>query len=373
MKQLRVVFVLGARPQIIKSSVLIRMLSLDKQVRLSLIHTGQHYDYGMTKIFFEDLGLPEPSVNLGVGSSSHAQQTAKIMSRLEPLLINSKPDVVLVPGDTNSTLAGALTAAKLGIPVAHLEAGARSHNAKMPEEINRRLTDHCSTLLFTTTETCYRNLLIEGISEEKIRNVGDMMYDVLLHNLPAARKTTILKKLGIISKAYFLLTLHRQENVDSPENLKKILHAIKKLSQFTIVFPVHPRTRSRLCSLNLLDEVKNEKNILLTEPVGYLENLSLIKNARIVLTDSGGMQKEAYWLKTPCLTLREESEWMETVSSGANFVLGSDTERIVKKAREIVEHKKEFDKKMKTLPNPFGDGKASQRTLAEIKKAFLSP
>lgn len=371
MKQLHVAFILGARPQIIKSSLLIQLLNEDKKVKLSLIHTGQHYDYEMTKIFFEEFSLPDPSVNLNVGSDSHAQQTAKMMSRLEPVLLASKPNVVLIPGDTNSTLAGALTAAKLGIPVAHLEAGARSYDDKMPEEINRRLTDHCSTLLFTTTETCLQNLLKEGIRREKIRNVGDMMYDVLLYHLPKAEKTTILAKLGVEVKGYFLLTLHRQENVDNPENLKKILHALQKLKQFTIVFPVHPRTRNKLCSLNLYEQVQKQKNIILTEPVGYLENLALIKNASIVLTDSGGIQKEAFWLKTPCLTLRDKTEWVETVSSGANYVLGSDAEKIVKTAKEIVEHKEEFRRKMEALSNPFGDGKASRKTLTEIKKAFL--
>lgn len=373
LEKVNVALILGARPQIIKSMPFIRLSNEDKQVKLSIIHTGQHYDYEMTKVFFEEFSLPDPAVNLNVGSGSHAQQTAKIMTRLEPFLQKQKPDLVVVPGDTNSTLAGALTAAKLNIPVAHIEAGARSCDNRMPEEINRRLTDHCSTLLFTATENCSQNLLKEGISKDRVNLVGDTMYDVLLQQLPKAERTAILDQLDVKAKTYALLTLHRQENVDSLENLKRIMDAIVKLKKLVVIFPVHPRTRKQLCSFNLYTKLKEQKHVKLIEPVSYLENISLIKNANLVMTDSGGVQKEAFWLKTPCITLRENTEWMETVQLGANYLLGSNTERIVKTAEEIIENEEELCKKLRALPNPFGDGCASQRILKIIKdsQSFL--
>lgn len=367
MEKVNVALIIGARPQIIKSMPFIRLSNEDKQVKLSIIHTGQHYDYEMTKVFFEEFSLPDPAVNLNVGSGSHAQQTAKIMTRLEPFLQEQKPDLVVVPGDTNSTLAGALTAAKLNISVAHIEAGARSYDNRMPEEINRRLTDHCSTLLFTATENCSQNLLKEGISKDRVNLVGDTMYDVLLQQLPKAERTAILDQLDMKTKAYALLTLHRQENVDSLENLRRIVDAIVRLEKLVVIFPVHPRTRKQLCSFNLYTKLKEQKHVKLIEPVSYLENISLIKNANLVMTDSGGVQKEAFWLKTPCITLRENTEWMETVQLGANYLLGSNTERIVKTAEEIIENEEELCKKLGELPNPFGDGCASQRILKIIK------
>ena len=366
-----VALVLGARPQIIKSMPLIHLLNKDKHLELSLVHTGQHYDYEMTKIFFDEFSLPEPTANLDVGSGSHAQQTAKIMSLLEPILLQENPDLVLVPGDTNSTLAGAITAAKLNIPVAHIEAGARSHDNRMPEEINRRLTDHCSTLLFTTTEACSQNLLKEGISKGIIHLVGDTMYDVLLQQLPRAEKTKILDQLGVKAKTFALLTLHRQENVDNPENLGRIVAAIVRLKRLIVVFPVHPRTRKQLRSLDLYAKLEQQKHVRLIEPVSYLENINLVKNACLVMTDSGGVQKEAFWLKTPCITLRENTEWMETVRLGANYLLGSHTEQIVKTAEGIVENQEMFREKMQKLPNPFGNGAASQKIL-RIVKGFLA-
>ncbi len=310
--------VLGTRPQIIKSAPLIRLASKDEQIHLKTIHTGQHYDYEMTKIFFEELRLTDPIANINVGSGTHAQQTAKIMLRLEKVLQKQKPDLVIVPGDTNSTLAGALTAAKLNIHVAHIEAGARSYNMKMPEEINRRLTDHCSTLLFTPTENCTKNLTREGISKNKIYKTGDTMYDMLLQQLPRAEKTTILKKLKLKPKTYALLTAHRPENVDERKNLENIIEAITKLKPLTMIFPAHPRTQKQLRKAKLDRKLQKQKHIKLIKPVGYHETLKLIKNAKLFLTDSGGMQKEAFWLKTPCITLRKETEWTETIELEAN-------------------------------------------------------
>ena len=250
MTKVDVALILGTRPQIIKSMPFICLSNDDEQVKLSIIHTGQHYNYEMTKVFFEEFNLPEPTINLNVGSGSQAQQTAKMMMGLEPFLQEQKPDLVVVPGDTNSALAGALTAAKLNIPVAHIEAGARSYDNRMPEEINRRLTDHCSNLLFTATENCSRTLLKEGIGKEIVYLVGDTMYDVLLQQLPKAEKTAILDQLDMKKKPYALLTLHRQENVDSFENLKRIIGAIVKLKKVIVIFPLHPRTQKQLRSFN---------------------------------------------------------------------------------------------------------------------------
>lgn len=373
MEKVKVALILGARPQIIKSMPLIRLSNEDKQVKLFIIHTGQHYNYEMTKVFFEEFSLPEPTVNLEVGSGSHAQQTAKIMTRLEPFLQKQKPDLVVVPGDTNSTLAGALTAAKLDISVAHVEAGARSYDNRMPEEVNRRLTDHCSTLLFAATEICLRNLLKEGIEKACVNLVGDTMYDVLLQQLPKAERTAILDQVDVKAKAYALLTLHRQENVDNLEKLNSILAAIVKLKKVVVIFPLHPRTLKQLHSFNLYNRLKEQKHVKLIKPVSYLENINLIRNATFVMTDSGGVQKEAFWLKTPCITLRESTEWVETVQLGANHLLGSNTERIVKTVEKIIENEEELCKKLGALPNPFGDGRASQKILKIIKdsQSFL--
>ena len=363
---MNVTLVLGARPQIIKSAPFIHLASRDPQISLSIIHTGQHYDYEMTKIFFEELNLPEPVANLNVGSGTHAQQTAKIMLRLEKMLQRQRPDYVVVPGDTNSTLAGALTAAKLHIPVAHIEAGARSYDMKMPEEVNRRLTDHCSTLLFTPTENCIQNLLREGVEKAKIHQTGDTMYDVLIQQLPKAEKTQILEQLGLTPKTYALLTTHRPENVDNPENLKNITKAIIRLNQLTIVFPAHPRTQKQLRKTRLLKKLEKQKHIKIVKPLGYHETIKLIKNAAFVLTDSGGMQKEAFWLKTPCITLRETTEWPETIQLGANCLAGANIQKIVSSATKLIENG-EITERLKKLPNPFGDGKASQKILEVLK------
>jgi len=339
----------------------------DEKLKLSVIHTGQHYDYEMTKVFFEEFRLPEPVANLDVGSATHAQQTAKIISRLEPALLEQRPDLVLVPGDTNSTLAGALTAAKLNIPVAHIESGARSYDMKMPEEINRRLTDHCSTVLFTATQRCSQNLVKEGIDKRHIALVGDTMYDVLLQQLQKAEKTVTLKEFNVRTKGYILLTLHRQENVDSQVNLKRIINALERITMLDIVFPLHPRTRKNLLDFNMFATLRSKQHIKLIDPVGYLESICLIKNAALVMTDSGGVQKEAFWLKTPCLTLRESTEWIETVELGANRLVGSDTELIVRCAAEMVEDS-DLRNRMVVMPNPFGDGHASEKILHAIKE-----
>jgi len=368
---MKVTLVLGTRPQIIKSALLIHYLYRDSEVNFILVHTGQHYDYEMSRVFFEELGLPNPHYNLGVSSGSHAWQTAMIMLRLEEVLARERPDLVVVPGDTNSTLAGALTTVKMGIPVAHVEAGARSYDMRMPEEINRKVVDHISALLFTPTKNCTKNLLREGIDRERIFEVGDTMYDVLLHQLPKVDKSDILHQLGLKPREYIFLTIHRQENADSFENLANIVRALSELREFTIVFPVHPRTRKRLVEFNLLSKLEALGHIKLINPVGYIESLALIKNARLVLTDSGGIQKEAFWLKTPCITLRENTEWIETVEIGVNRLVGADPIKIVNTVKEVLENESEIRIKNETAQNPFGDGRASER-IVDVLKQFLS-
>jgi len=373
LEKLNVALILGTRPQIIKSAPLIHLANREKQIKLDVIHTGQHYDYEMTKVFFEELDLPDPIANLNVGSGTHAQQTARTMIRLESILQKEKPDLVLVPGDTNSTLAGALTAVKLHIPVAHIEAGARSYDMKMPEEINRRLTDHCSTLLFTPTENCTKNLLNEGINKKKIHQTGDTMYDVLLQQLPKAEKTNILNTLNLKPKTYALLTTHRPENVDNPKNLKNIFEAMMNLTPLTTIFPAHPRTRKQLQMLKLYNKIKEHEHVKLIDPTGYHEMLKLIKNAKFILTDSGGMQKEAFWLSTPCITLRDNTEWIETIQLEANWLTGPNPQKIGKKVHEILEDEEQIRNKLQRLPNPFGDGKASQKIFNTIKKFLSKP
>lgn len=365
---MRISLVLGTRPQIIKSSQFVQLASRDKEVILQIVHTGQHYDYAMTKIFFEELDLPDPNSNLGIGSGSHAEQTARIMLLLEKAWRKQRPDVILVPGDTNSTLAGALTAAKLIIPVAHMEAGARSYDMEMPEEINRRLTDHCSSQLFTPTHECTKNLIKEGIDMKIITETGDTMYDVLLQQLPKARKTTILEDLDLTAKMYALWTTHRPENVDNPRKLRNIVESLVKLAPLTIVFPVHPRTQKQLKTFRLYEVIAGQKHIRMIEPAGYHETLKLIENASVVVTDSGGVQKEAFWLKTPCVTIRKDTEWTETVELGANTLIQNNVQEIVRTVKKIVERQERIVGRLNKTQNPFGDGKASHSILQALKE-----
>ena len=364
---MRLMLVVGARPQIIKSAPIVHEARKHGEIELQLVHTGQHYDFEMSKVFFDEMALPEPLVNLGVGSGSHAWQTGNMMIELEKTMIEHKPDVVMVPGDTNSTLAGAVVAAKLHVPVAHVEAGARSYDMRMPEEINRRLADHCSQLLFAPTKNCARNLGSEGFANKVVKVSGDSMYDALLQHVSAASKIDILRRLGLGSEEYAALTLHRPENVDDSKILGRIVKAIISL-KLTTVFPVHPRTRQQLAATSLLAKIQEAAHMKLTDPMGYHEMLQLTKHARMVFTDSGGLQKEAFWLHTPCVTLRERTEWIETTASHANILVGSNPEKISRAARRITE---ELDVKMKLkkIKNPFGDGHASQRIISEILKS----
>ncbi len=361
---MNVTLILGTRPQIIKSAPLIHLAEEDSDVEMQIVHTGQHYDYEMSKEFFDELNLPDPTANLNIGSGTHGWQTGKMLIALGKVLTDEKPDLIIVPGDTNSTIAGALFASKLHIPVAHMEAGERSYNMDMPEEVNRRLTDHCSNLLFAATKKSVNNLLKEGINPKSIHLVGDTMYDSVLNHISEALKENLLERLGLQQDGYAVLTAHRPENVDSPKRLEEIVEATRQLGDLPIVFPIHPRTKLRLEETGLQKKLK--KNVRIIKPLKYREMLNLMKNAKLLLTDSGGMQKEAFWLETPCVTLRNETEWTETIELGANVLVGTDPQRIVEETNRILKDET-GSKKISADTNPFGDGKASQKILNIIK------
>jgi UDP-N-acetylglucosamine 2-epimerase len=353
---LKIITIVGARPQFIKAAAVSRAIAgHNRQHRLPLvteriIHTGQHYDDEMSGIFFRDLGIPEPVNNLGIGSGTHGWQTGQMLIALEEVLFKEKPDWVLVYGDTNSTLAGALAAAKLNHRLAHVEAGLRSHDRTMPEEINRITTDHLSHLLFCPSQDAVDNLANEGIRNGVVM-AGDVMADALDHaTAETTAKPDILSRLSLSPQGYFLATVHRAANTDNPDNLKDIMTAFSALSE-TVVLPVHPRTRAILEKLHL----QVPDNVLLTPPVRYLESVALMQSARMLLTDSGGMQKEAYWLQTPCVTLRDETEWVETVAHGWNTLCGTNPTRIVETVRGF--------KTPTTHPPLYGEGRAAEHCL----------
>ncbi len=357
---MKIATVVGARPQFIKMAPVSRELK-KAGIEEVIIHTGQHYDYEMNRIFFEQLNIPEPDYYLGVGSGTHGYQTGEMLKRIEEVLMKEEPDLVLVYGDTNSTLAGALAAVKLHIKVAHVEAGLRSFDKRMPEEVNRVLTDHISDLLFAPTKTAVKNLHSEGI-REGVYLTGDVMYDALLYNIEIARKSSnILDELSLKPKEYLLATVHRAENTDSRENLENIIEAFIDSNEL-IVFPAHPRTKKYLKAYGLMEKIEKVPNIILIPPVGYLDMLVLEENARKILTDSGGVQKEAYFLKVPCITLRERTEWVETVEDGWNVLVSTDKEKILKAIQE-------FEPAGETYSYRFGDGKASEKIAKIINGA----
>ena len=350
---MKILTIVGARPQFIKASVVSQALkSVCDEV---IVHTGQHYDRNMSDVFFEELKIPKPAYNLGVGSGSHGKQTGEMLMKIEEVILSEKPDILMVYGDTNSTLAGALAASKLHLPVAHVEAGLRSYNMRMPEEQNRVLTDHISTWLFCPTQTAVDNLAKEGITKG-VSVSGDVMLDSVLHFLKLAQgdpsKTAIFPQLGIEPKQYRLATLHRAETTDGGlPAIERIFDAFEQLPQ-KVVLPIHPRTRA------LAEEAISErgyKNILLTAPVGYLEMLLLTSNACQVMTDSGGLQKEAWFMEVPCVTLRSETEWVETLVGNWNVLSALTTEDILQKATQTV-----VDPAARTR-RPFGDGNASEK------------
>jgi UDP-N-acetylglucosamine 2-epimerase (non-hydrolysing) len=361
----RILCVVGARPNFMKIAPLMRAFAQQGGLSATLVHTGQHYDQAMKASFFEELDIPEPDVDLGVGSSSHAVQTAEIMRRFEPVLEGAGPDAVLVVGDVNSTIACALVAAKKGVPVIHVEAGLRSYDRGMPEEINRVLTDQLSELLFTTEEGARANLVREGIDPDRIRFVGNVMIDTLLHNLERSTPAPDVVR-GVagaeftIGDAYGLLTLHRPSNVDDPPVLERILGAVGTISRtLPIVFPVHPRTATRLKATGLQDSLG--PRILRLPPLRYLDMLGLMSRARVVLTDSGGVQEETTALGVPCLTLRENTERPITVSAGTNTVVGTDPQAILSAFDEL----QAGGGKGGRIP-PLWDGHAAERIAAEI-------
>lgn len=341
-----VLTVVGARPQFVKAAPLCR--ALRRRVREFLVHTGQHYDREMSDSFFEDLGLPAPDRHLGVGSGPHGRMTSRMLVGLEEAMVEVRPAMVIVLGDTNSTLAGALAAAKLGLPIAHVEAGLRSFDMSMPEEVNRRVTDHVSDLHLCPTPAAVRNLAREGITRG-VHRVGDVMADAVRLYLPQARRRP--RTLGVAPRGYYLATLHRQENVDDPGRLAEIFGALAAL-RHPVLLPLHPRTARRLQAQGL----RPAGAVRLLPPQPYFEMLRLQSEARVVLTDSGGMQKEAYLLGTPCITLRETTEWVETLRGGANRLAGADGPRIARAVAAVERRRPRWDAR-----RTYGDGRAAER------------
>lgn len=347
---MKIITIVGARPQFIKAAAVSDVIRREHQE--ILVHTGQHYDEKMSAVFFQELDIPEPEYNLGVGSGSHGWQTGQMLIQVEELLLQERPEWVLVYGDTNSTLAGALAAVKLQIPVAHVEAGLRSYNRTMPEEHNRILTDHCAQLLLCPTETAVNNLRREGI-EAGVFQVGDVMYDAALKfGALAQQRSEVLKRLHLEPGSYLLATIHRALNTDDKERLQTILEMFGALDE-TIVFPTHPRTRKQICKFDLDNLLATEcENVIVLDPVSYLDMLMLEQNARLILTDSGGVQKEAYFFQVPCITLRAETEWIETVDAGWNRLVDVEREQFLRAVRS--------HDWAQTAPPLFGSGNAAE-------------
>ena len=363
-KMIKIVTIIGARPQIIKAAALSRAIkeNFSNEINEVIVHTGQHYDENMSQVFFDELGIPTPNYNLGVGSGSHGVQTSKMIEGIEEILIKEKPDYLIVYGDTNSTLAGAIAASKIHIPIVHIEAGLRSYNKAMPEEINRICCDHCSTMLFSPTATGYNNLIKEGFNPENkkpytidnpgIYHCGDVMYDNSLHFAEMANDKRLKTKGN-----YILCTIHRNNNTDEPERLSSIVKALLKLSEEKeIVIPLHPRTK-KLLDVNLSSDIYNKlinnERIHIIPPASFLEMIRLEKNADLVITDSGGVQKEAFFFKKPCIIIRSETEWKEIVECGAAIIADANEEKIIDSYYQFIQ------KKNQEYPEYFGDGKAA--------------
>jgi len=359
---MKLVTVVGARPQFIKAAAVSRAIKKHnsenqaKRVDEIIVHTGQHYDYNMSEVFFEELDIPRPDYNLGVGSGTHGQQTGRMLEAIEKVLEEERPEWVLVYGDTNSTLAGALAAAKMHIPVAHVEAGLRSFNRRMPEEINRVLTDHISTLLFCPTTAAVENLRREGVLNG-VHLVGDVMFDCMLYYKSKIKNnSTFIAALGLKPKDFALATVHRAENTDSAEKLKEIFEAFNEISkQIPVLVALHPRTREYLTSYG----ISTLPGVWLLEPVTYLRMIELEYNARVILTDSGGVQKEAFFVGTPCITLREETEWVETVECGANVLCGASRDRIIDAYNNSEKIKPDVD----MVSRLYGNGKVADQII----------
>lgn len=363
---MKIVTVIGARPQFIKAAAVSRVIREKYSNRINevILHTGQHFDDNMSKIFFDELDIPHPNYNLHISGGSHGEMTGRMLQAIEGVLLSEKPDLLLLYGDTNSTLAGALAGAKLTISVAHVEAGLRSFNMHMPEEINRLLTDRVSTLLFCPTEAAVNNLNREGINTN-VFNVGDVMFDISLHYREIAKtRGSLLSSFGLSYNNYALVTCHRAENTDDPKRLRSILEALGKISEtLMVVFPLHPRTRK------LIQEYGYDyliENLKITEPLSFLDMVTLQLGSRLILTDSGGVQKEAYFYAKPCLTLRDETEWVETVSLGWNRLVGASSTAIIEAFDEII-NKPNFN----SSQSPYGDGRASEKIVEKIVEQQL--
>ncbi len=366
---MKVINVVGARPNFMKVAPIVEeMRRRAGEWTQLLVHTGQHYDREMSEAFFRDLSLPEPDVYLGVGSGSHAAQTAAVMTSFEPVLMRERPDWVVVVGDVNSTLACALVSIKLGVRVAHVEAGLRSRDRTMPEEINRLLTDQIADLLLTPSSDADRNLLAEGIPPERIRLVGNVMIDSLFNQLPRAEKSTVREDLGLKGRDYCVVTLHRPSNVDEPETLGRILGALEEITKLVpVVFPVHPRTRARILDFGFRERTERNRNLRLIDPLGYLDFLRLYSGARLVMTDSGGIQEETTALGIPCLTLRENTERPITIELGTNRLVGTDAEKITSAARDALETERREGTDVEKHMPPFWDGHTAQRILEALQ------
>jgi UDP-N-acetylglucosamine 2-epimerase (non-hydrolysing) len=359
---LKVITVAGARPNFMKvAPIVTAMKRRPTEFTSILVHTGQHYDANMSDAFFRDLELPQPDIHLGVGSGTHATQTAAIMQAFEPVVLKEEPDWVIVVGDVNSTLACALVCAKTGVKVAHIEAGLRSRDRTMPEEINRVLTDQIADLLFTPSADADANLLAEGISRERIRFVGNIMIDSLLTHSKLAKESAVCAEFGVAGRDYAVLTLHRPTNVDDGAAFARIVDALEKIAtRIPIIFPVHPRTRRAISAHGLAERIESANGLRLVEPLGYIDFLRLMTGARLVLTDSGGIQEETTVLGIPCVTLRENTERPITVESGTNHVAGTDSARIVSAALTALDSPR--DGKQPRIP-PLWDGRTADRIL----------
>ena len=377
-KRRKIISVVGARPNFIKlAPVEHELRKFEKYFEHTIVHTGQHYDYSLSRIFFKDLQIPRPDIYLGVGSSSHAEQTARIMQKFEKVVIARRPDLVIVYGDVNSTLACSLVCSKIiyapheTLPVAHIESGLRSYDRTMPEEINRILTDIMSKYLFVTEKAGVDNLIKEGISRDRIFLVGDVMIDSLSANRRKFLSSGIMRKLGIDKNGFILLTIHRPSNADNKNNLTKIVKLLEKLSYFLsrrcrdekIIFPVHPRTKKMLGKFGLYGKLKKISGMIITEPAGYTDFIHLLTNSSMVITDSGGIQEEATFLRIPCLTLRDSFERPETITRGTNTLCGLDTELVLSKVKEVFENKYK-----KSLFPDLMDGKASKRIVKILRE-----
>ena len=361
---MKICTILGARPQFVKAAVVSEAMRQANRMHEVLVHTGQHYDAEMSQVFFEELGMRAPAYNLGIGSGTHGAQTGRMLEAIEGVLLSEKPDWVLVYGDTNSTLAGALAAAKLHIPVAHIEAGLRSFNGRMPEEINRKITDHISCLLFAPTRTASTNLRNEGLNSSQVHLVGDVMYDATrIFGTKAEQCSKILAALKLAPKQYILATLHRAENTDDQTRLQTILTALMQIAaELPVILPVHPRTRKILIDMGVWEEVGGRLRLI--NSVGLLDMMMLEKGARIIVTDSGGVQKEAYFHQVPCVTVRNETEWVELVELKCNRLAPpTSVASVISELRSALNSNPTF------AEQPFGDSHAAERiiqTLAEV-------